>query len=191
MKTREIIMADTLQIQKPTEENIKKAVSGLTEIKNNPTPFDIRQSNIIISYMDKDFDGFFEFLKQRESPNQPEGWVPDTTFFLFDGDQFVGLYAVRLALNEKLKKEGGHIAYQIVPSFRGKGYCKKGLKLVLEWLHENLGLEEALLTCRTENPASHHVMLSVKNEMGGHEQEDIIIDGHIEHRVWIKTYKIT
>ena len=78
--------------------------------------------------MDKNFDGFFEFLKERESANQPQGWVPDATFFLFDDDKFIGLYNVRLALNEYLKKEGGHIAYQIVPSARGKGYRKQGLK---------------------------------------------------------------
>ena len=178
-----------LRIEKPTAENINKTVKGLEEIKNNPTPFDIRQAKILVSYMDKNFEGLFEFLKQRESTDQPEGWVPDTTFFLFDGDEFVGLYNVRLALNENLKKEGGHIAYQIVPSARGKGYCKKGLKLVLNWVYENLGLEEALLTCNEKNLISHRVMLSVKDEMGGHEREDILLDGNIEHGVWIKTHK--
>ena len=71
-----------LRIEKPNPQNIKKIVAGLKEIKANPTPFDIRQSELLISYMEANFEGLFDFLKERESTNQPEGWVPDTTFLL-------------------------------------------------------------------------------------------------------------
>ena len=163
--------------------------TGILEIEKNPTPYDIRQSEILLDFMKKDFDGLLDYLSERKSEKQPDGWVPDTTLFLFDDDIFIGFYNIRHYLNETLEKFGGHIAYQIIPSQRQKGYVKSGLKLILKWSKENLGLEEALLSCNAQNTASDKAMTSVMNEMGGRRRPDIIIDGHVERSVWIKTQK--
>ena len=169
------------------EKDFEKIKPGLLEIKENPTPFDIRQSKILIDFMEKDFNGCLEYLAERKKETQPEGWVPDTTFFLFDDDNFIGFYNIRHYLNECLTKYGGHIAYQIVPSQRGHGYAKAGLRMVLKWCLDNLGLERALVSCNAENIPSDHVMTTVMNEMGGERRPDIIIDGHVERSVWINT----
>ena len=150
---------------------------------------DIRQSEILIDFMKNNFEGLLDYLSERKSENQPCGWVPDTTLFLFDNDVFIGFYNVRHYLNETLEKIGGHIAYQIIPSQRKKGYVKAGLKLILNWCRKNLGLEEVLLSCKSENIGSDKAMTSVMNEMGGRRRPDISIDGHIERSVWIKTMK--
>ena len=160
---------------------------GLQEIKENPTPYDIRQSEILIDFMNKNFEGLVEYLSERKSEKQPSGWVPDTTLFLFDDNTFVGFYNIRHHLNKTLETFGGHIAYQIIPSQRKKGYVKAGLKLVLKWCRENLGLEEALLSCNSENIGSDKAMTSIMSECGGRRKADIIINGHIERSVWIKT----
>ena len=171
------------------EKDFEKIKPGLLEIKENPTPYDIRQSKILIDFMEKDFDGILEYLTERKKEQQPEDWVPDTTLFLFNDDTFIGFYNIRHYLNKTLEKYGGHIAYEIIPSQRQKGYVKSGLKLALEWCRNNLGLEKALLSCNVQNIASDKAMTSVMNEMGGERRPDIIIDGHVERSVWINTQK--
>ena len=165
-------------------EHIK---TGLSEIKNNRTPYDIHAVERLLAYMDKDFEGYMEYLNSRKQPNQPAGRVPSTTLFLFDDDQFIGVYNIRHCLNEHLKIQGGHIAYQIIPSERRKGYVKAGLKLVLKWCRQNLNLNEVLLFCNAKNIASDRAMTSVMEEVGGHRVPDHTVDGVLERGVWIKT----
>ena len=172
------------------ETDLEKIKSGIIEIKQNPTPYDIRQSKILIDFMEKDFNGLLDYLVQRKKEEQPNGWVPDTTLFLFDSDTFIGFYNVRHYLTEALMKEGGHIAYEIIPSQRGKGYVRAGLKLLLTWCHDNLKLDQVLLCCNAENIASDRAMTSVMNEVGGKRGEDIPLNGHIERHVWINTKKV-
>ena len=170
-------------------EHLPLIKSGLQEIKDNPTPYDIRQAEILVDFMNKDFEGLLEYLAERKKEQQPEGWVPDSTLFLFEDNTFIGFYNVRHHLNETLKKYGGHIAYQIIPSARRKGYVKTGLKLVLQWCYENLRIEQALLSCDARNTASDKAMSSVMNEMGGLRRPDVEINNHIERSVWINTIK--
>ena len=178
-----------LKLIEPTKENLQKMKAGLAELKANPTPYDIGQTPKLIESMEKDFDGYLENWQEKRGEKQPEGKVPATTLFLFDDDKFIGFYNIRHYLNDFLKIRGGHIAYQIIPSERGKGYVKQGLKLVLNWCHDKLGLDEVMLSCNAENRASDRAMTSVMNEVGGHRDSDIKLDDHIERRVWIKTQK--
>lgn len=176
-----------LKLLSATEVSLDKIKAGLTEIKDNPTPYDIYQVRKAIEFMEKGFVGYLDDQKARGQEKQPEGQVPSTVLFLFEDDTFIGLYDVRHRLNEKLKKSGGHIAYEIVPSFRQKGYVKAGLKLVLDWCFEHLKLEQVLVCCHAENIASYRTMKSVMFEQGGFEQAPVQIENHFENRVWIKT----
>ncbi len=101
----------------------------------------------------------------------------------------MGLYDIRHYLTPALEKQGGHIGYQIIPSERGQGYVRDGLKLVLEWCRSHLNLEAVLLCCNKNNMASYQAMTSVMHEMGGHERAVIEIDNHLECSVWIKIKK--
>ena len=181
-----------LRLVEPTKENLQKIKAGITELKDNPSPYDIGRAKALISFLDKNFEGYLEDWQQRrgKGKEQQQGFVPDTTLFLFDNDKFIGLYNIRHYLDDFLRTQGGHIAYQIIPSERGKGYAKQGLKLVLNWCHDKLGLDEVMLSCNAENHSSDRVMTCVMNEVGGHRDPDLKINNHIEHRVWIKTQKV-
>ncbi len=60
--------------------------------------------------------------------------VPARTYFLIrcSDNKIIGMINIRLSLNEKLKKYGGHIGYSIRPTERGKGYNKINLYLGLK-----------------------------------------------------------
>ena len=64
---------------------------------------------------------------------------------------------IRLALNERLKKIGGHIGYGIRPTERGNGYNKINLYLGLKECQKE-GIDEILLDANINNPASWRTM---------------------------------
>lgn len=59
--------------------------------------------------------------------------------------------------NDFLALEGGHIGFDVAPSYRGRGYGKKMLKLVLPKASE-LGIRKALITADEDNIASRKVI---------------------------------
>jgi predicted acetyltransferase len=100
--------------------------------------------------------------KQVESEQEGivDGWkVPSTTYWLYVDGVPVGFGNVRIYLTEALKKVGGNIGYGIASPFRGKGYGKELLKLLLTKAKE-AGIERALLTIRKDNIASQAVAYS-------------------------------
>ena len=169
-----------LKIEEPTKELFSNAKSGLLEVLAYPTPFDIGGALKAAEYATHDFDGYIDYLNKNKSKDQPKGRVPSTTLWLFDDEKFIGLFDVRHSLNEVLKQQGGHIAYYIIPSCRGNGYTLRGLKLVLAWCKENLGLDEAWLFCNKENNKSYRVLEHALKDFGGQRLREHIIDGHIE-----------
>jgi len=176
-----------IRLVEPSVSCFEQIKPGLMEIKRNQTPYDIHAVERLLEYMDKDFEGYMDYLERCRSPKQPEGRVPSTTLLLYDDNRFIGVYGIRHYLNEHLKVQGGHIAYQIIPSERQKGYVKAGLKLVLGWCRKNLNLTEVLLFCNAKNIASDRAMTSVMEEVGGRREPDHIVDGVLERGVWIKT----
>jgi predicted acetyltransferase len=104
--------------------------------------------------------------------NLPKGYVPQTTFWLVDKDEFIGTVTIRLRLTDKLLREGGHIGYDIRPSKRRKGYGKKLLALVLPKAKE-LGITRALITCDETNMGSKKII----EANGGVFENSIEMDG--------------
>ena len=51
----------------------------------------------------------------------PDGYVPQTTFILYDGDIPVGMGKIRHLLNKYSRNIGGNIGYAISSGHRGKG----------------------------------------------------------------------
>lgn len=73
---------------------------------------DIYELNI--QDLQPDFSSFVsKMLSQAEGKNLPEGYVPQTTYWLVDNGDFIGRVSIRHKLNEFLLKEGGHIGYDI------------------------------------------------------------------------------
>lgn len=64
---------------------------------------------------------------------------------------------IRLALNESLRKYGGHIGYSIRPTERGKGYNKINLYLGLK-VCQDYGIDKVLMDADKDNTASWRTM---------------------------------
>jgi predicted acetyltransferase len=97
--------------------------------------------------------------------------VPKTHLWAVMGEQFVGRISIHHDLNDALRLEGGHIGYDTVPSFRGRGVATEMLRLALP-LARALGLAEVLLTCDDTNAASIRVI----ERNGGALRETKVLD---------------
>lgn len=115
--------------------------------------FDLR-----VEDLKKDFPGYVSRLRQESLGNNlPKGYVPQTTYWLFDEDKFIGRVSIRHRLNDFLFNEGGHIGYDIRPSKRNKGYGTKILSLAIP-LARDLGIAKILVTCSENNIASKKII---------------------------------
>lgn len=92
-----------------------------------------------------------------ESTPRPEGFVPATTLWWIDGQEFLGRLAVRHRLTPALEDAGGHIGYDVRPSARNRGHATAMLREALPVAHR-LGIDPALLTCDDTNLASRRVI---------------------------------
>ena len=100
-----------------------------------------------------------QMLAFAEGKELPEGYVPETTFFLWDGSRIAGLFRIRHYLCESLRTGAGHIGYCIGKDLRGKGYGTEGLRLTLEIARNIVPESEFYLRVNRDNPASLRVML--------------------------------
>lgn len=131
-----------------------------------------------------EFEAMVQFLLDNEKgDNLPEGWVPDSTYWLInENNRLLGAVNIRHRLTEKLMECGGHIGYGIRPSERQKGYATRLLNLALEKLTE-IGVEKALITCDETNIASAKVIL---NNGGVADYDFVEEDGNVVKRFWIE-----
>lgn len=137
----------------------------------------------VISKDPSDFQGMIQFLTDNEKgENIPKNWVPDSTYWLVDGDKrVIGAVNIRHQLTEKLMNSGGHIGYGIRPSERRKGYATQLLRLSLEKARE-IGINKALVVCDEVNVASAKTIM---NNGGIPDHNFIEEDGNVIKRFWI------
>ena len=100
-------------------------------------------------------------LMMHENPvNMPDWFVPETFYYLWDGDTLVGEFRIRHRLTEALKTGAGHIGYSIRKEHRGKGYGTKGLAMTLEIARQIVPEDEIYLRVLKNNIPSFKVMLN-------------------------------
>jgi predicted acetyltransferase len=109
-------------------------------------------------------------------------YVPSTTYFgLNDKDELVGIIELRNHINHPiLSTVGGHCGYSVRPSFRGHGYAKVMLKLLLECAFKR-NIKKILITCDDTNIASKKTILAC----GGVLENQIDDNGVLCDRFWI------
>ena len=95
-----------------------------------------------------------ELMMHEHPVNMPEWFVPETYYYLWDGQVLVGEYRIRHYLTEALKTGAGHIGYSIKKDFRGRGYGIKGLALVLDLARKIVPEEEIYLRVLKSNVPS-------------------------------------
>lgn len=119
----------------------------------------------------EDFDFALEtMIAQSKGEKLPEGYVPQTVYYLWDDDNIVGTFHFRQYLCQSLIEGAGHIGYYIAPEYRGKGYASQGLKLLIDEIRDDVQDDEIYLRVNRDNPASLRVM----QNNGGyiHHQDD-------------------
>ena len=137
-----------------------------------------------IKSLDKSYRAFLRQRKRFASEKTvPEGYVPDTLYFLMDscGDKILGRISIRHRLVDSLLVRGGHIGYAVAPSERRKGYATEQLRLALE-ICKTMGINPVLITCHKENIASAKV---IQKNGGVLEDERVSKEGKVFQRYWI------
>jgi predicted acetyltransferase len=108
----------------------------------------------------RDFDHYVKSAQAwATGKDLPRGWIAVSTFWLAEGDEYIGTVNVRHKLNDWLLRYGGHIGYGIRPSRRRMGYGTLICKLGLEEARK-LGLTRVLITCDADNIGSKKIIES-------------------------------
>jgi predicted acetyltransferase len=108
-----------------------------------------------------EFGSYVDQLRAQalEDSPRPAGFVPCTTLWWAEGDEFLGRVAVRHRLTPQLNEFGGHIGYDVRPSARRRGHATEMLREVLP-VARGLGITSALVMCDVDNVASRKVIES-------------------------------
>lgn len=87
------------------------------------------------------------------------GRVPELHLWAIENEKYVGTISLRLALNESLKKRGGHVGYETARSARGRGVAKEMLRQI-KLFPQAKAIRTLLLTCNENNMISEKVMMA-------------------------------
>ena len=162
-------MKSVFKLVFPTLEYKEKAIDYINEF--NAYESEINGSGALDEYLGQ--FGYEEWIdkiqKEIDIANIQEPNVPKLTYFYVreDDDKIIDMINIRLALNEVLRKEGGHIGYSVRPTERKKGYATDMLELGVQVCNK-IGIEEVLVACDKSNIAS----VSVIKNCGGKLKEE-------------------
>lgn len=179
-----------LQLVKPSKKYLKSFLKAIDDYRKDENHFGRGGIDPLIKSIEENkVDEYLQQLSDYENAkNLPEGWVPETRFWLIDGEEFIGSFSIRHALTPHLEKIGGHIAANISPKHRGKYSSFIGIKMCLEEA-KKLDLDKVLMTCDVNNVASYKAIMGLLKLYGGEQISDSQSDTHNQHRVWINTTK--
>jgi len=143
----------TIRLVPPTERYRESFLRGLGEFRQEGLPWWLGGD---LETADQDFAGFVA-KKLADSNRRTGTLVPTSHLWALREEQFVGRISIHHVLNDALRVEGGHIGYDTVPSFRGRGVATEMLLQALP-VARALGLPAVLLTCDDTNAASIRVI---------------------------------
>lgn len=108
--------------------------------------------------INNDFHKFIKILLEKEILC-PISKVPETIFWATYKNKYVGRISIRHQLTPALEEKGGHIGYDIRPTYRQRGIGTQLLKLGLQEA-QKLRLKIVLLTTDETNLGSHKIIES-------------------------------
>lgn len=126
------------------------------------------------------YERYDEWLNRIRSMREDHSGssVQTSTFFsrrVSDG-KLIGCIKLHHILTDELES-GGHIAYGIRPSERGKGYGKQQLLLCLEYARQ-LQMKQVIIACDRDNTASAKTAMSCGGRLVKEFEEDGIPKQH-------------
>ena len=114
-----------------------------------------------------------------EGKNLPQGWIPFTTYFLYDNNIPIGIGRIRHETSEYLQTVigAGEIGYGISKTYRGKGYGDILFKELLKKCKEEFGYKKITLFPYKDNKVTIRIMLKNGGKIiGNFKEEKIIIE---------------
>jgi predicted acetyltransferase len=142
-----------IELTPPAERCRESFLRALREFRDEGLPWWVGGD---LETVEEDFAAFVA-RKLADAERRSETSVPKTHLWALAEGQFVGRISIHHELNDALRVEGGHIGYDTVPSFRGRGVATEMLRQALP-VARALGLTEVLLTCNETNAASIRVI---------------------------------
>jgi len=141
------------RLVRPSQQYRESYLQALQEFHEEGLNLHLDYDNIAA-----DFAAFVQGLLDKEDQAKvAPRKVPDSVYWLIEGDSYIGRISIRHELNNYLTRIGGHIGYDIRSSERRKGYGKQILALALPKARE-IGLKKVLLTCDNDNIASKKII---------------------------------
>ena len=114
-------------------------------------------------------------ISYEHPAGMPDWFVPESFYYLWDGDRLVGEFRIRHRLTEALRSGAGHIGYSVRREERGKGYGTEGLRLTLEIARRIVPEDEIYLRVNRDNIASRRVMLKNGAYVAGEDEEHLYL----------------
>ena len=142
-----------LSLVKPSAAYRESYLQGMRALRDSGLPW---LQELDLDAIAADFETHVQELLARER-TRTATLVPETILWAVEGGEFVGKLGLRHELNDALRVMGGHIGYDTVPAFRGRGVATFLLREALP-LARGLGLKKVLLTCDDTNLASIRVI---------------------------------
>lgn len=99
----------------------------------------------------------FDTLVARRSRTRLLWDVPVTELWYVAGPCYIGTVMIRHELTPRLRRDGGHIGYHVVPGQRRRGHATAMLAAARAWCR-GLGLTRVLVTTAADNVASCRVI---------------------------------
>jgi predicted acetyltransferase len=125
-------------------------------------------------------EAYLVSVRSHATAAGPTGFPIQDTFWWVDGEEFIGRIAVRHWLTDGLLDMGGHIGYEVRPSWRRRGHATAMLVSALEYA-AGIGLDRVLLTCAVDNLASQKVI----ERCGGILEDERA--GRLRFWIWLST----
>ncbi len=148
-------MPSPLRLVLPDPTYRESVLEGLREFQAEP-----RFAALDLAAIAADFPAYAAAQRARaDAANLPPDQVliPETVFWLMDGETFIGRLSLRTTRDEELIRTIGNIGYMIRPSRRRMGYGTAILTLALP-AAQALGLTRVLVTCDEDNLASRTII---------------------------------
>ena len=147
-----------MKLVKPTTQYKESFLEALKEYQQEKAEDRLDLMTLDPVILEKEFALYVTRLEEEsDGKNLPEGYVPQTTYWLIDKNEFIGRVNIRHRLTPFLLRIGGHIGYDIRPTKRKLGYGTQILKLGLPKAKE-LGIVKALVTCNETNIGSKKII---------------------------------